>query len=279
MGILQKAAGIDRLEIFARRDSPVHRLHPGAKIAAAFAYSIAVLSFPSTGAGVSLGLSGTAVYVLYPAVLMSLSLTPWSLLWPRLLAALPFALFGALSNLALNRAPFFSVGAFTVTAGMLSFCSIMIKAFLAVLAVLLLIATTPFPAIIRELVRVGLPKFLGLQLSVTYRYMTALITDASSMTTAYMLRAPGGKGVKMKDMGSFLGQLLFRSFGRAERVYQAMKSRGFDGSFKTGAPRPFGLSSLLFVIVVIAAAIVFRFFNASLFLSRLAAGLMGGVNR
>jgi cobalt/nickel transport system permease protein len=53
------------------------------------------------------------------------------------------------------------------------------------------------------------------------------------MNTAYCLRNTGRKGIEMRpllqlrDMGSFTGQLLIRSFDRADRIYNAMKCRGY----------------------------------------------------
>ena len=57
-----------------------------------------------------------------------------------------------------------------------------------------------------------------------------LLNEAVSMHTAYTLRTDNQKGIKMRDMGSFLGQLLLRSTDRAEQVYYAMKCRGFHGA-------------------------------------------------
>ncbi len=52
----------------------------------------------------------------------------------------------------------------------------------------------------------------------TYRYIAVLMGEASSMYTAYMLRSTERKGLQMRHMGSFVGQLFIRSYDRAERV-------------------------------------------------------------
>jgi cobalt/nickel transport system permease protein len=264
----RKAGGIGRLESLAREDSPVHRLHPGAKIVVTLLYIGTAVSFPSSE------LSGLGIFILYPAVLMSLSGTPWKPLLGRLLVSLPFAFMGAISNLIILRSPVLYIGSFGVTSGMISFVSILYRTFLTVLAALILIATTPFPDFIRQLTRMGMPKILGLQMVMTWRYITTLLSEAAAMYTAYQLRSrnAGRKGIRMKDMGSFIGLLLLRSFDRAERVYQAMKCRGFDGAYEAGRPfcRRLNTSDWLFIFGASGGILFFRFFNAGNFLGGIA---------
>jgi cobalt/nickel transport system permease protein len=258
MSLYRSAVHIDDLERMAAGNSPVHALHPGVKIIVTIVYVVTVVSFPQAS------VSGLAVFVLYPALLMPLSETRWRPLLPRLCAALPFALLGALSNLVMFRETVFFVGNFAVSRGLLSFISIMIKTLLSVFAVLLLIATTPLTAIGYQLTRMGLPKIAALQLLMTYRYIGTLLHEAGSMFTAYTLRSPLSRGVLMKDMGTFLGQLLFRSFDRAGRVYAAMQCRGFDGVYRSArAAAPLRLSEAACAALVSAFIIAARFWNVS----------------
>ncbi|MDR1979792.1 MAG: cobalt ECF transporter T component CbiQ [Synergistaceae bacterium] len=256
---------MDKLERLALGDSAIHRLHPMAKLLATIAYVVVVLSFPSRN------VSGMVPFLLYPAVLMPLSGTPYRPLAGRLLFALPFSLVGGLSNLVLMRGTAFTVGGFSVSYGMASFASIMLKTLLSVFAVLLLIATTSFAEIVRQLTRMGMPNILCLQLVMTYRYLSVLLAEASSMFTAYVLRAPEQKGVKMKDMGSFLGQLILRSFDRAGRVHQAMRCRGFQGIYHGKARAGLTWSDYAYIGVFAAGLLILRWFNLSLFLG----GLVG----
>ena len=267
MSLYRSAASIDDLERMAAAASPVHALHPGVKIIVTFVYVVTVVSFPPAS------VSGMAVFVLYPALLMPLSGTGWRSLLPRLCAALPFALMGALSNLVMFRETVFFVGSFAVSRGFVSFISIMMKTLLSVFAVLLLIATTPFTAISYQLTRMGVPKIAALQLLMTYRYIGTLLHEAGSMFTAYTLRSPVGRGVFMRDMGTFLGQLVFRSFDRAARVYAAMQCRGFDGVYRSAQSRPVRLTEAAFAALVSALIIASRFFNVSRYIGALAGKL------
>jgi cobalt/nickel transport system permease protein len=200
---------------------------------------------------------------LYPAVAGALSGTPVKPLLSRLAVALPFALFIGLSNLILARGAAFRVGGVIVTYGMLSFASIMLKTAFCVYAVLLLIATTPFADISALLTRAKPLRVVGLQIVLTFRYIGTLLGEAEDMTAAYHLRAPGQKGIAMKHVGTFLGQLLLRSFDRAETVYQAMKCRGFDGVYYGTKRTVFRKSDAVYAVVCAAAIAAMRFFNIS----------------
>lgn len=276
--LYQAAANINNLEEMALKKSVIHRLHPMSKILTTLAYIIVVISFPPHN------ISGIAPFLFYPVILTALSDTPYKILIKRIVIALPFSLMGGISNIIFMRDISFYIGAFGVTAGMASFVSIMLKTFLAVFSALILIATTPFTEISEQLVILRVPKILCLQLVMTYRYLSVLIYEAFSMFTAYNMRsAPNnartanksGKkqkkqsGIKMRDMGIFLGQLILRSFDRADRVYNAMKCRGFDGAYITGTHKKPRICDILYAVFLTSAIIFLRFFNLSLFLGNI----------
>ncbi len=263
--LFHAASEMDRLDQLAMKDSPVHRLHPMAKLIATFAYVAIVLSFSSEN------ISGLVPFVFYPVIMMSLSGTPYRPLLVRILVALPFSLMGGISNLLLSQGTAFFIGSLAVSHGMVSFVSIMLKTLLTVLAVLILSATTSFVEISDQLIMLRLPKIMCMQLTMTYRYLSILISEAGSMYTAYSLRAPNLTGIRMKDMGSFLGQLILRSFDRAERVYVAMKCRGFQGAYFGKRRSGFGLVDWMYAILSICSFVFLRYFNISLFFG----GLVG----
>jgi cobalt/nickel transport system permease protein len=82
-----------------------------------------------------------------------------------------------------------------------------------------------------------MPRLLQLQFVMTERYIAVIAAEARSMLLAYRLRSRSpARGIRLRHAGSFLGQLLLRSFDRALRVYDAMRLRGFTGAY-TGAGR------------------------------------------
>jgi cobalt/nickel transport system permease protein len=258
------AAGIDHLERLARGSSPIHGLHPAAKGIVTLLYITAVVSMPQSS------LSALVPFVLYPALLVPLAGVPFRSLFPRLAYALPFALAAGLSNLIFMPEPLFALGALIITRGALSFAVIMLKTALSVFAVLILIATTPFADLAECLTAPRPLRALGLQMVMTYRYIGALLDEAQSMWTAYALRAPGLKALRMKDVGSFMGQLLLRSFDRADRVYAAMKCRGFAGVYHGRVYGPPSAADRIFVAASIAGLSLLRFVNLSLLLGAIA---------
>ncbi|MCL2774863.1 MAG: cobalt ECF transporter T component CbiQ [Oscillospiraceae bacterium] len=267
--LYQASASINNLEEMALRKSAVHNFHPMAKLLTTIVYIVMVISFSQQN------ISGLAAFLFYPVIIMSVSNTPYKPLLKRLLVALPFSLMGGISNILFLRNAAFYIGGIAVTTGMVSFVAIMLKTFMSVFAVLILIATTPFTEISAQLIILHVPKILCLQLVMTYRYLSVLIEEAFSMFTAYNMRNPAPEnkkksGIKMRDMGIFLGQLILRSFDRAERVYNSMKCRGFDGSYATnGIYKNFRVNDVIYTIGIIAAVIFLRFFNLSLFLGKI----------
>ena len=264
LGKLHNAiAGMARLERLAAGDSPVHRLHPMVKLAATVSYIVVVVSFPGHN------VSGLVPFVLFPAVMMSLSGTPFRPLLQRLMLALPFTLLGGISNLIFERSVAVYIGGVAISLGCISFISILLKTLLSVLSVLLLVATTSFSAISRQLITLHIPKILCLQLIMTYRYLSVLMSEASLMFTAYTLRGSGQKGIGINDTGSFIGQLILRSFDRAGRIYQAMKCRGFSGVYYSESYGRFRLTDGIYIISLILLMVFLRFFNLSVFLGNL----------
>ncbi|MDR1095076.1 MAG: energy-coupling factor transporter transmembrane protein EcfT [Spirochaetaceae bacterium] len=273
MGQFHKAGGgIDHLERLASGDSPVHALHPVAKGVVTLGYIVAVVSVPPDN------FSSLVPFLLYPVLAASVSGTPWKPLFARLVPVLPFVLFFGLSNLVLMREPVLMLApALPVTRGMVFFAAILLKTMFTVFAVLLLIATTPFNEIAAYLTAPAAFRVLGLQIILTMRYIATLLDEAEAMWTAYALRAPGVKAVRMKDMGTFMGQLLLRSFDRAERVFCAMKCRGFTGvyrglsrrRFTRNAGGAFTFVNIAYVVTCIALFAILRLVNVSVILGKI----------
>jgi cobalt/nickel transport system permease protein len=240
-------------------NSPAHALHPGAKLACSLAFIVTVVSFPGHV------INSLLVMAFYPVLMLTLSGTPPGPVLFRSLGALPFALAIGAGNIFYDRSPVFMLGSLTITGGMISCASLLIKTLLSVSAVMILGATTPFAALCAALVKAGMPKLLALQFSMTRRYLAVLLEESSAMLAAYRLRSRrSSKGVQLRDAGSFLGQLLLRSFDRGGRVYDAMRLRGFDGLYRSGGAGrearkwlPRDTAFILIMALLIAAARVF----------------------
>ncbi|MBK5246229.1 MAG: cobalt ECF transporter T component CbiQ [Peptostreptococcaceae bacterium] len=258
MTMLSKATyGFHNLENIAEGETIIHRLNPLTKTITTFLYVVIVVSFDRYS------ISGLLPFVFYPVVFMSLGEIPLKPLLSRLAIALPFCIFAGVANIIFDQDTMLTLMGFNISFGLVSLVSITLKAGLTVMAVLILIATTKMPAISRQLIRLKVPTIFVLLISMIYRYISVALEETINMYIAYSLRSPHNKGIKIKDMGSFVGQLLLRSFDRGERVYFAMKCRGFSGDYKyVPTPKPPALE-LIYIISFAAAAIILRIVNVS----------------
>ncbi|KNZ40681.1 cobalt ECF transporter T component CbiQ [Acetobacterium bakii] len=251
---------IHSLEELADGNTIIHRLHPLVKLITTLLYLVLVISFNQYD------VTGLMVFAFYPVILMALGEIPYKPLLKRLLIALPFSFFAGISNIIFNQNLAFMVGGIPITYGLISFVSIMVKTVFTVMAVMILISTTSLPQISYQLLYIKVPKIIVEQIMLTYRYISVLLEQVSNMYTAYILRAPDAKGIKMKDMGIFVGQLLLKSFDRAENIYYAMKCRGYDGHYLYAKPDRIKKSDWIYLLVTCAILIVLRFFNLSQFI-------------
>jgi cobalt/nickel transport system permease protein len=192
---------------------------------------------------------------------MALSGTPWPIVLKRVVLALPFVLLAGVSNIIFDTSTALTVAGVAVSTGVVSFASILFRTFLCVTAVLLMVAVTPFIELTGQLRRMHVPDIFVTLFEMIYRYIGVLLEEASSMYTAYMLRSTEHKGLQMRHMGSFVGQLLIRSFDRAERVYAAMKCRGYPGRTALAARSPILTPDIVYLAVTTVPFLLMRLFD------------------
>lgn len=235
----------------------VHRLHPIAKVLVTLLFVIAVVSSPRTD------IAALFPYCAYLFLYGAIGEIPARRILARVWPALPFVLLAGLSNILFDTAPGLVLGGLTVSRGVLACFVLMLKTLLSVSGVLLLAATTRSGELFSAMQRLGAPKALTTTCMLCFRYMALLMDETASMLAAYRLRAPMQKGVAMRDMGPFAGQLLIRSYDRAGRVYRAMLCRGFDGGYRV-TQRRFDLHSGLYIAYMAIALALVRFVWTSL---------------
>ncbi len=221
------------MEELAAGDSPVHRLHPLAKLLVTILYIALTVSFPKYR------LSGVAAMAFFPLFLFQAAGLSLLDCLRKLRLALPLVLAVGVANPFLDRAPMLYLGPLPVSGGVISMLTLMCKGVFALAASYLLAATTPIDALCASLRRLRVPELLVTLFLLTYRYIAVLAEQVGIMSDAYALRAPGQKGVHISAWGSFLGQLLLRSMDRASELYQSMLQRGFDGGYRYLTVPPF----------------------------------------
>ena len=241
------------LESLAAGRTAIHRLHPLAKLLPAVIFIVIVVSFGRYD------FVRLAPYLFYPFVMMALAELPYKLLLSRVLIALPFCLFAGISNVLFDRATAFSAWGMVVSFGVVSLATILLKTYLCVMAALLLVATTPITELTAQLRRLHVPMIFVMVLEMTFRYIGVLLEEVYSMTIAYKLRSGAKKALDMRHMGAFAGQLLLRGFDRAERVYAAMRCRGYTLSHIPPTRRKFQVPDALASITICFPALLLRF--------------------
>jgi cobalt/nickel transport system permease protein len=254
------------LEQLAGGNTCVHRLHPAVKLLATAVFIITVVSFDRYSFG------RLVPCIFYPALMMAFSETPYSMLLKRFLIALPFCLFAGLANILFDRDTAFTVGGMAVSYGLLSFFTILFRVYLSVMAVLILVSVTPLLHIKNSMRRLRIPHIFITVFEMTYRYIGVLLEEAYSMYAAYSLRNAAVKGIEIRDMGSFAGQLLIRSIDRADRVYNAMKCRGYALHSVEQSGGKLTKGDVIFLAVICLLCAVCRFVDVN----ALFAGILRG---
>ena len=250
------------LEQLSEKNTLIHRRDPMVKLLSCCVYLVCLLSLNRQSVG------QMSAFFLYPVVVLALAEVPFGMVLRRSLVVLPFCLMACVGNLAVERQAVMRIGGLTITAGMVSSLSILLRAMLSVAAVLTLIAVTPFPQLTAALRRLHIPASFVALLEMTYRYVGALMEEASSMWAAYQLRG-GGKKLDIRHMGSFAGSLLLRSFDRAERIYGAMKCRGYGGSWYGGRKQEINSGDLIYTMAAVLTSLLFRWINVPGWIGRM----------
>ncbi len=231
----------------------MNSLHPLGKLLVCVMYILIVASFNKYDLQ---GAIMMAVFIVFGFIAGELSLKE-GLYRVRLI--LPLVLFVGIFNPIFDRQVVMETslfGGMYITTGQISMATLMLKGFYSVMSAYLLIATTSIEQICYALRILRVPKIIVMVILLIYRYFGLMGKEADRITTAYMLRAPGQKGINYKAWGTLVGQWLLRSMDRAELVYESMLLRGFKGEFAV-KKRSVGIFDLLYPIcwIIIFAAI------------------------
>ncbi|MCB2185264.1 MAG: cobalt ECF transporter T component CbiQ [Deltaproteobacteria bacterium] len=213
------------LEGVAVARGPLARLDPRAKVVAVAAFSLVTALAPhplGPALGVGLGLCLAAAARLSPGLILRRAVAvnvfvaflwiflPWQLTW----TGGGFSLLPNPQGLPL--------------AGLIT-----LKANAIFLVLLTLLSTTPAPEIFHALAHLKVPAKLVSLFLMFHRYLFVMHGEYTRLRQAMKVRcfAPGTNLHTYRTYAMLVGMLLVRSLERAERVYQAMLCRGFQGTF------------------------------------------------
>ncbi len=236
-------------EDFASGDSIIHRIDPRFKVVAAAVFSTVVAlsyRFP------------TLLAALFAAVFLTLAAhLDLKAVARRLLVVIGFLiLLWILLPLTFKGDVLTHIGPLTVTrSGVLLAAQISLKSVAILLACIALITTMTFAALGHALDRMHLSgKFVHLLL-MTYRYIFVIEQEYQRMVRAAKIRGfrPGTNLHTYRTFAYFVAMLFVRAASRADRVYRAMRCRGFDGRLYCLAEFPPRPSNWVFASIMTVA--------------------------
>jgi cobalt/nickel transport system permease protein len=235
--------------------SPVHRLDPRAKVLGFVGITIVAVSAP-LAAWPALAACAASL-----AVLAAVARVPPRVIWRRARIVLPLVAFVALFL------PFFrsggasyDLGPITVSeAGVVVFATVTVKATIGTLSAVLLGATTSFPDVLRALELMRVPRLFTLIAAFMYRYLFVIVEEVGRMRVALAARGYRPRhALQAAAIGRVVSALFLRTYGRGERVYLAMLSRGYAGRMPETRRLTFSLADAAFVALVLGALVSAR---------------------
>ena len=193
---------------------------------------------------------------------------------PFMLAAFP--LIFTVQGTPLVTLPIFSWNLVISAQGVERFLSIAVKSWISVQMAIVLAATTSFPQLLLALRALHVPKLLVAIFGLMWRYIFVLVDEALRLLRARDARsgAPPELGNKVggsiawraRVTGGMAGNLFVRGFDRGDRIYDAMRARGYDGEVRAFAMSPLtaahwsilGAAGLVCLLILFLANLVTR---------------------
>jgi len=243
---------------YSEIESVIHRLDPRTKLLLVVVFVVMVVSTPP---------HHLLAFVVYGGLITwasALARIPVRYLLLRAVCVLPF------SVLAAMWLPFMQGGA-TVTLldgrlslsvlGLWIFVGVVMKSFLGASAMLWLISTTPFNALLGGLRKTGMPFIIVDLLALMYRYLFVLVGEAMRLRRAAAVRGYRPRWIGQAFLiGQLIGQLFLRSYERAERVHAAMVLRGFTGRMPVSQPFRFQMMDAIVLLVLLPSLVAVRIY-------------------
>jgi cobalt/nickel transport system permease protein len=260
---------IGQLDRLSYQDTFMHRLDPRTKVITTLVFLLAVISFPKYE------VTALLPFFLFPVLFMTLGDIPAGFVIKKVLIVSPFAVFVGIFNPFFDRAVALNLFGLPISAGWVSFVSIILKFILSISAAILLVATSSFPGVTRALQRLGMPRLFTTQLIFLYRYMFVLMEEAMRIVRARDMRSFGRRGLGVRVFIRLIGMLFMRTISRAERIYNAMLSRGFSGDIPSVRRHRFTAADVLFALSALAFLALFRFVPVTHVVGRFVQGIAG----
>ena len=245
------------IETFSSGNSWLHTMDTRCKLVAAASFSVATALLSSiSGAMIALAL---AVLLLLscqlPALLLCKRLFFMNIFIAFLWLFLPFTIEGTI---------IWTAGPLTAFAeGIVLATLISLKCNAILMAIIALTGTSTITAIGQGLGALYIPQKIVLLLLFTWRYVHVLQEEYQRLLTAAKMRGfiPATTMHTYRTYANLTAMVLVKSLDRAERIDNAMRMRGFSGSFHTLSPQAPTFVHITFVCIFLLIAIALPYLD------------------
>ena len=210
--------------LYVHEHSPIHRLPPQVKVAAAIVFVFAVALTPR---------EAIWAFAVYGAALFSLTLVskirvPFLLV--RLVGVLPFIVFAFLLPFIATGEQVEFLGLSVSRDGLWGAWNIIAKASIGAATSILLAGTTEVPDILAGMNRLKVPVVFTSIAGFMIRYLELIVEEIGRIRVAMTSRGYDPRWLwQTRPIAASAGAMFIRSYERGERVYDAMVARGYAG--------------------------------------------------
>ncbi|MGN0143478.1 MAG: energy-coupling factor transporter transmembrane component T family protein [Clostridium sp.] len=223
---------IRKIDELGNAHTMIHRIDPSIKIIVTIIYVIKVLSIKQ------FIISDIICILLYPIILFKIGKVSVKFIFKKVLYVLPIIIGISVINLIIDFS--YSEIYFSVL--------LIFKCIFALVGALLLIATTGINNLAFGLKKLKIPDILIMQILMLHRYIILMMEECYRVRSAYELRTLGEKSMTMKDYGQIIGQMLLKTINKSEKVYEAMKLKGFEGDLYINSDKRAGCIDFLYLV-------------------------------
>lgn len=244
------------IDKYSDLNSPVHRIDPRAKLIATFSAIVIIVSEPH-GNFLPFAFYGIIIFWV-----ISISKVPTGYILKRCLVVSPFIIIAAVSYpLSLTETDADKAGQL-LTEGINTGLTIFLKAFFALLLLILLTSASRFHHLLAGLRMLGMPRLFGVISALMYRYVFILHDELLKTNRARDSRTPGKIRInRFRVYGNQAALIFIRSLDRSQIVYNSMLSRGFSGRFPDMNHSKLRIRDVLMTGFFVLLLFVFRMIN------------------
>ena len=249
-------------EPFAFGHSWIHQISPRYRIAAATLFAVVI--------ALAKDLNALTIGLVLSALLIASARLPLMPVLRRLAVITGFlALIWLVLPITYEGPPLYTAGPLVFTEPGVMLClQISFKSIAITASMISLVATMTVATLGQSLGSLKIPPKIVYLLLITYRYIFVLEQEYQRISRAMKIRGfiPRTNLHTYKAYAYLVGMLFVRANARSERVYQAMKCRGFKGRFYSlynfpHHPRdPLFLAFIVTVLSVIVLIEILRFY-------------------